>query len=224
MKKLGIEFLSNSGFNIFVSFEIELEAYSSVVTALRAQGELTKERRKIMNDLSNVLNIPIERHKAEVRRAVNDELLNTIAVSLCGNGQNEAEWAKEGRRIIPLLKRATPITAFTPIADEGSEKLTNLNKSLNSPLNTKSEPKRRCLSPAYAMKYSNRTPPKDLRELVHKVKEEHNEGTFLFQLKRIMKKYSGMYKIVEIGTVNLENFSSFSAMLSENSDSSLKIN
>ena len=102
MKKLGIEFLSISGFNIFVSFEIELEAYSSVVTALRAQGELTKERRKIMNDLSNVLNIPIERHKAEVRRAVNDELLNTIAVSLCGNGQNEAEWAKEGRRIIPL--------------------------------------------------------------------------------------------------------------------------
>ena len=123
-----------------------MEAYSSVVSALRAQGELTKERRKIMNDLSNVLNIPIERHKAEVRRAVNDELLNTIAVSLCGNGQNETEWAKEGRRIIPLLKRATPITAFTPIADEGSEKLTNLNKSLNSPLSTKSEAKRRCLS------------------------------------------------------------------------------
>ena len=57
----------------------ELEAYSSVVSALRAQGELTKERRKIMNDLSNILNISIERHKAEIRRAVNDELLNTIA-------------------------------------------------------------------------------------------------------------------------------------------------
>ena len=156
-----------------------MEAYSSVVSALRAQGELTKERRKVMNDLSNVLNIPIERHKAEVRRAVNDELLNTIAVSLCGNGANETEWAKEGRRIIPLLKRATPITAFTPIADEGSEHLTNLNKNLSSPLNTKSEPKRRCLSPGYAMKYSNRTPPKDLKELVHKVKEEHHEGTFL---------------------------------------------
>jgi hypothetical protein len=33
-----------------------------------------------MNDLSNVLNIPIERHKAEVRRAINEELLNTIAL------------------------------------------------------------------------------------------------------------------------------------------------
>ena len=63
-----------------VIFDIsELEAYSSVVSALRAQGELTKERRKIMNDLSNILNISIERHKAEIRRAINDEQLNTIA-------------------------------------------------------------------------------------------------------------------------------------------------
>ena len=58
---------------------LELEAYSNVVNALRAQGELSKERRKVLNDLSNVLNIPIERHKAEIRRAVNDEMLNTIA-------------------------------------------------------------------------------------------------------------------------------------------------
>ena len=66
---------------IYIFFHIsELEAYSSVLSALRAQGELTKERRKVMNDLSNVLNIPIERHKAEVRRAINEELLNTIAL------------------------------------------------------------------------------------------------------------------------------------------------
>ena len=50
-----------------------------MVSALRAQGELTKERRKVMSDLSNILNISIERHKAEIRRAVNDELLNTVA-------------------------------------------------------------------------------------------------------------------------------------------------
>ena len=155
----------------------ELEAYSSVVSALRAQGELTKERRKVMTDLSNVLNIPIERHKAEVRRAINDELFNTIAVSMCGNANNEIEWAKEGRRIIPLLKRATPITAYTPIADEGADNLSSLNTSLDSPLNTKSETKRRCLSPAYSMKYSNRTPPKDMKEMVHRVKDE-SEGKF----------------------------------------------
>ncbi len=50
-----------------------------MINAFRAQGELTKERRKVLNDLGNVLNVTVERHKAEVRRAVNDELLNTIA-------------------------------------------------------------------------------------------------------------------------------------------------
>jgi hypothetical protein len=62
-------------------FFSELEAYSSVVTVLRAQGDLTKERRKILQDLSHLLNISVERHKAEVRRAVNDELLSTISAT-----------------------------------------------------------------------------------------------------------------------------------------------
>ena len=59
----------------------ELEAYSGVVTALRAQGDLTKERRKVLQDLSTLLNVSVDRHKAEVRRAVNDELLHTIATT-----------------------------------------------------------------------------------------------------------------------------------------------
>lgn len=156
--------------------KLELEAYSSVLSALRAQGELTKERRKVMNDLSNVLNIPIERHKAEVRRAINEELLNTIAASVCGNTSNEVDWAKEGRRIIPLLKRATPITAFTAVADDGAEGVANVNKTLPSPLNTKSETKRKPYSSAYTTKYSQRTPPKDLKEMVTKVKDEENDS------------------------------------------------
>lgn len=129
-----------------------------------------------MNDLSNVLNIPIERHKAEVRRAINDELLNTIAAAITGNAANETEWAKEGRRIIPLLKRATPFTAFTSIADEGADHLALLNQNLTSPIHTKSDKSRsRNLSPGYAIKYSTRTPPKDLAEMVTKVKDENTD-------------------------------------------------
>ena len=63
----------------FIHLIAELEAYSSVVSALRAQGELTKERRKVLHELSGILNVPIDRHKAEIRRAVNDEQLSTIA-------------------------------------------------------------------------------------------------------------------------------------------------
>jgi len=57
----------------------ELEAYGSLVSALRAQGELSKEKRKLLQDLASTLNISMERHRAEVRRAVNDEKLATIA-------------------------------------------------------------------------------------------------------------------------------------------------
>lgn len=99
-----------------------------------------------------------------------------IIYSVCGNGNNEVEWAKEGRRIIPLLKRATPITAFTPLANEGSDHLNTLNKNLPSPLNTKSDSKRKSYSPSYALKYSKRTPPKDLSEMVTRVKDEDSDS------------------------------------------------
>lgn len=58
---------------------LELEAYASLVSALRAQGALNTEKIKLLKESSVVLNISQDRHKAEVRRAVNDEKLNTIA-------------------------------------------------------------------------------------------------------------------------------------------------
>lgn len=60
-------------------FILELEAYSHLISALRAQGPLNSDKRKLLKDTSSLLNIAEERHKAEVRRAINDEKLNTIA-------------------------------------------------------------------------------------------------------------------------------------------------
>ena len=34
---------------------VELEAYSSVVSAFRAQGDLTKEKKRLLHDLQNIL-------------------------------------------------------------------------------------------------------------------------------------------------------------------------
>ncbi|VEN54207.1 unnamed protein product [Callosobruchus maculatus] len=58
---------------------LELEAYSQLVSALRAQGTLTSDKRKLLKETGYLLNITQERHKAEVRRAISDERLNTIA-------------------------------------------------------------------------------------------------------------------------------------------------
>jgi len=57
----------------------ELQTYGSCISVLRAQGPLTKEKRQAIENLRQIFHIKTDRHKAEVRRAVNDELLATIA-------------------------------------------------------------------------------------------------------------------------------------------------
>lgn len=47
--------------------------------AYRAGGVLTEEKRTSLESVAALLNISLERQKAEVRRAVNDEVLNTIS-------------------------------------------------------------------------------------------------------------------------------------------------
>lgn len=38
---------------------LELEAYASTVSSFRAQGDLTKEKKRILQDLQNILRFPI---------------------------------------------------------------------------------------------------------------------------------------------------------------------
>ena len=58
---------------------LECQAYTSIVDAYRAGGVLTEEKKSSLESVAALLNISLERQKAEVRRAVNDEVLNTIS-------------------------------------------------------------------------------------------------------------------------------------------------
>ncbi|KAG5876868.1 BRCA2-interacting transcriptional repressor EMSY [Gonioctena quinquepunctata] len=115
---------------------LELEAYSYLVSALRAQGYLSSDKKKLLKDTGYVLNITQERHKAEVRRAINDEKLNTIAYHVTGHTESLDEWAQEGRRLVPLLPRTAPQTVFSAVADEAAEHASQCNTHLPSPFNT----------------------------------------------------------------------------------------
>ncbi|KAG5326703.1 EMSY protein, partial [Acromyrmex heyeri] len=87
-----------------------------MVSVLRAQGPFTNEKQKLLQELAKVLHISNERHRAEIRRAVNDEKLATIAEQL--NGPNTGiDWTLEGRRSIPLLPRLKARSAFTTLAN-----------------------------------------------------------------------------------------------------------
>ncbi|KAJ8687376.1 hypothetical protein QAD02_023170 [Eretmocerus hayati] len=95
---------------------LELDAYARMVSALRAQGPLTEGKQKLLGDLASALHIPNERHQAEIRRAVNDDKLSSIAEQLFGPN-TDTEWTVEGRRIIPLFPRLKGRTAYTTFAN-----------------------------------------------------------------------------------------------------------
>ncbi|KPJ07551.1 Protein EMSY [Papilio machaon] len=112
---------------------LELEAYSKMMSVLRAQGALEENRKKLLEELRAVLHIGNDRHSAEARRVSNDELLATIADQLAGPNTGIG-WICEGRRRIPLLPRSIPQTAYTEIADKAADAAVAENKELQKKL------------------------------------------------------------------------------------------
>lgn len=118
----------------------ELEAYSQVISTFRAQGSLDEKKLKILKELREIFHINEDRHRAEIRRASNDEELCTIAEKYFSSdlknwielipyftiyrvaGPNTGqEWCIEGRRRYPLLPRVPLDTAFSFIADSATK-------------------------------------------------------------------------------------------------------
>ena len=60
---------------------IETNAYASVVAAFRAQGTVSWEKMRVLEQLRNLLFINNERHQAEMLRAEADPLLQKLAVN-----------------------------------------------------------------------------------------------------------------------------------------------
>lgn len=61
------------------SLRAEVEAYCALVSAFRAQGELTWKKAQLLQDLRQVLRVPEERHKMELKRVSEDETLIELA-------------------------------------------------------------------------------------------------------------------------------------------------
>lgn len=118
---------------------LELDAYASIVSAFRAQGDLTAKKLELLQELQIVLHVTLDRHKAEIRRAINDETLYTIAKRLSSESSNHTvnqRWQLEAKRLIPVLPRLTPNTYYKIIADNIIEKSKHLIESLVEPNET----------------------------------------------------------------------------------------
>uniref|UniRef100_A0A8C3IX56 EMSY transcriptional repressor, BRCA2 interacting n=1 Tax=Chrysemys picta bellii TaxID=8478 RepID=A0A8C3IX56_CHRPI len=99
------------------------------------RGTLPRDKKDLLGELSKVLSISTERHRAEVRRAVNDERLTTIAHNMSGPNSS-SEWSIEGRRLVPLMPRLVPQTAFTVTANAVANAAIQHNSSLPVPAET----------------------------------------------------------------------------------------
>ncbi|CAB3992276.1 BRCA2-interacting transcriptional repressor EMSY-like isoform X1 [Paramuricea clavata] len=110
---------------------IELEAYSALVTALRAQGELDRRKKRLLRELGEQLSISTERHRAEIRRAISDDRLSMIAECVCGSDAS-VEWESEGRRVVPLMPRLVPQTAFAGSATAAANHAASVNATISS--------------------------------------------------------------------------------------------
>ena len=116
---------------------LELDAYSSIVSVFRAQGELNDRKHEILEDLQVILHISLDRHKAEVRRALNDEKLHTIAKRLSTSNKNINEkWQQEAKRAIPVMPRIPPSTYYKLLADQLVQKSKFYLEALPQPLET----------------------------------------------------------------------------------------
>ncbi|XP_039264562.2 uncharacterized protein LOC120340371 isoform X3 [Styela clava] len=109
--------------------QLELEAYAAVISALRAQGDLTKEKKSLLAEICACFGIGRDRYKAEIRRAVNEEKLSTIALHV-SNSESNIEWIKEGRRLVPLPDRPLQITVYMEEADRVAEIIAKENAAL----------------------------------------------------------------------------------------------
>ncbi|KAF5303193.1 hypothetical protein FQA39_LY10106 [Lamprigera yunnana] len=112
---------------------LELDAYANILAALRAQGPPTSDKLKLLKDIGAALKIPQERCKAEIRKVILDERLNTIAFFSCGQLETSDEWIKEGRRLISLMPRVAPQTIYSALADEIADAASVNNEQLPFP-------------------------------------------------------------------------------------------
>lgn len=112
-----------------------MTAYGSVMNAMRAQGGMSDDKTRILKDLRAIFHINDDRHKAEARRVANDEKLTTIADVICGY-ETYRDWAKEGRRAVPLLPRGYAETALIKVADALTQRIAEENGKLPYPVET----------------------------------------------------------------------------------------
>ncbi|KAL9648091.1 hypothetical protein ABK040_007457 [Willaertia magna] len=136
--------------------QYEINAYSSVVTAFRAQGEITWEKVKLLTQLQQILHISTKRHSAELLRAESDTKIQQVAqsgvVSSMENEDKQTQFdfilnvsetesepeidntkqKKSGRGRGRGKKRSAGSTSINSLPEQSPSKIVNLTPTINT--------------------------------------------------------------------------------------------
>ncbi|CAF1002596.1 unnamed protein product [Rotaria sordida] len=93
-----------------------VNSYSQIISAFRAQGDLTENQLTILPALQNAFGISRERHTAEVKRALYDEHLSEIATSI-NPSPNTTNWEIEANYACPTIVHRPPNTKYIQLAE-----------------------------------------------------------------------------------------------------------
>jgi len=117
----------------FVVF-LGVNSYSQIVSAFRAQGDLTEDKLTILPVLQNTFGISRERHTAEIKRALYDEQLSEIATRFISKisfsiiksfvllfsinpSSDTTNWEIEANNICPTIVHRPPNTKYVQLAE-----------------------------------------------------------------------------------------------------------
>ncbi|CAF1142129.1 unnamed protein product [Adineta steineri] len=93
-----------------------VNSYSQIVSAFRAQGDLTEDKLNILPVLQTTLGISRERHTAEIKRARYDEQLSEIATSI-NSSSDTTNWEIEANYNCPTIVHRPPDTKYIRLAE-----------------------------------------------------------------------------------------------------------
>ncbi|CAF1455254.1 unnamed protein product [Didymodactylos carnosus] len=94
-----------------------INSYSQIISALRAQGDLTKDKLPLLPVLQQAFNVSRERHTAEVKRALYDEQLTSIAAISSNDSATTMNWEVEANYICPPVVHLAPATDYMHLAE-----------------------------------------------------------------------------------------------------------
>ncbi|PAV62020.1 hypothetical protein WR25_00587 [Diploscapter pachys] len=135
----------------YILRELELNAFSAIVTAYRAQGRLSQYKETLLDHIKTSLSIPDTKYASELRRVTNDPVLDRVSTKLNPSYNCSLEWlnahaTKEPPLIGDTFSLVPPPSQEFECEDQATSAVANELLSLAQKHNSMTQDEDACLA------------------------------------------------------------------------------